>query len=55
MSVVKPVFGNIGTINDSIDLAYEAKDKVQGQWHLFCLIHNIESCTITGSWLLELG
>ena len=26
----------------STDLVYEAKHKVQGQWRLYCMVHNIE-------------
>ncbi|MFC3122519.1 transposase [Agaribacter flavus] len=42
MSVVEPVFGNIGTNKGLNRFSLRGKDKVQGQWHLFCLIHNIE-------------
>ena len=42
MSVVEPVFGNIGTNKKLKRFSLRGKDKVQGQWHLFCLIHNIE-------------
>jgi transposase len=42
MSVVEPVFGNIGTNKRLNRFSLRGKDKVQGQWHLYCLIHNIE-------------
>ena len=43
MSVVEPVFGNIGTNKKLKRFSLcSGKDKVQGQWHLFCLIHNLE-------------
>ena len=42
MSVVEPVFGNIGTNKKLNRFSLRGKEKVQGQWHLFCLIHNIE-------------
>lgn len=42
MSVVEPVFGNIGTNKKLARFSLRGKDKVQGQWYLFCLIHNIE-------------
>lgn len=42
MSVVEPVFGNIGTNKGLNRFSLRGKDKVQGQWQLFCLIHNIE-------------
>ena len=42
MSVVEPVFGNIGTNKRLCRFSLRGKKKVQGQWQLFCLIHNIE-------------
>ena len=42
MSVVEPVFGNIGTNKGLNRFSLRGKKKVQGQWQLYCLIHNIE-------------
>ena len=42
MSVVEPVFGNIGTNKGLSRFSLRGKDKVQGQWRLFCLVYNIE-------------
>ena len=42
MSVVEPVFGNIGTNKGLIRFSLRGKKKVQGQWQLFCMVHNIE-------------
>lgn len=42
MSVVEPVFGNIGTNKRLNRFSLRGKKKVQGQWQLYCLIHNIE-------------
>lgn len=42
MSVVEPVFGNIGTNKRLNRFSLRGKQKVQGQWRLFCLVHNIE-------------
>lgn len=42
MSVVEPVFGNIGTSKKLNRFSLRGKVKVQSQWYLFCLIHNIE-------------
>lgn len=42
MSVVEPVFGNIGTNKGLNRFSLRGKKKVQGQWQLFCLVHNIE-------------
>ncbi|QCF24834.1 transposase [Hydrocarboniclastica marina] len=42
MSVVEPVFGNIGTNKGLNRFSLRGKQKVQGQWQLYCLVHNIE-------------
>ena len=42
MSVAEPVFGNIGTNKRLNRFSLRGKEKVQGQWRLFCLVHNIE-------------
>ena len=42
MSVVEPVFGNIGTNKGLNKFSLRSKKKVQGQWQLFCMVHNIE-------------
>ena len=42
MSVVEPVFGNIGTNKGLNRFSLRGKEKVQGQWQLFCMIQNIE-------------
>ena len=42
MSVVEPVFGNIGTNKRLNRFSLRGRKKVQGQWQLYCLIHNIE-------------
>lgn len=42
MSVVEPVFGNIGTNKRLNRFSLRGKTKVQAQWRLFCLVHNIE-------------
>ena len=42
MSVVEPVFGNIGTNKKLNRFSLRGKKKVQGQWRLYCLVHNIE-------------
>ena len=42
MSVVEPVFGNIGTNKRLNRFSLRTKDKVQSQWRLYCLVHNIE-------------
>jgi transposase len=42
MSVVEPVFGNIGTNKKLNRFSLRSKKKVQGQWRLYCMVHNIE-------------
>lgn len=42
MSVVEPVFANITTNKGLKRFSLRGKTKVQGQWQLFCMIHNIE-------------
>ncbi len=42
MSVVEPVFGNIGSNKGLNEFSLRGKDKVQGQWCLYCTVHNIE-------------
>lgn len=42
MSVVEPVFGNIGTNKGLNRFSLRGKEKVQGQWRMFCMVHNIE-------------
>lgn len=42
MSVVEPVFGNIGTNKGLNRFSLRGKHKVQGQWRLYCMVHNIE-------------
>jgi len=39
MSVVEPVFGNIGTAKRLNRFSLRSKRKVQGQWQLYCLVH----------------
>ena len=42
MSVVEPVFGNIEN-NKGLDrFSLRGKIKVQSQWQLYCIVHNIE-------------
>jgi len=42
MSVVEPVFGNIGTNKGLNRFSLRSKEKVQTQWKLYCIVHNIE-------------
>lgn len=42
MSVVEPVFGNITTNKRLNRFSLRGKQKVDAQWKLFCMVHNIE-------------
>ncbi len=42
MSVVEPVFANMGTQKGLNRFSLRGKSKVQGQWQLYCMVHNIE-------------
>jgi hypothetical protein len=42
MSVVEPVFANIGTNKGLKRFSLRGKRKVQCQWQYYCLVHNIE-------------
>ncbi len=42
MSTVEPVFGNIVTNKGLSRFSLRGRDKVQGQWRLYCMVHNIE-------------
>ncbi|MEW8509048.1 MAG: transposase [Candidatus Thiodiazotropha sp.] len=42
MSTVEPVFGNIGTNKGLNRFSLRGRQKVQGQWQLYCIVHNIE-------------
>ncbi|MEH8019561.1 transposase, partial [Rheinheimera muenzenbergensis] len=48
MSVVEPVFGNIGTNKRLSRFSLRGKTKVQGQWQLFCMVHNLEKVSRYG-------
>jgi len=42
MSVIEPVFGNISANKKLNRFSLRGKEKVQSQWQLYCMIHNIE-------------
>ena len=51
MSVVEPVFGNLGSNKGLNRFSLRGRDKVEGQWRLFCMVHNIEKLAKHGSWV----
>ena len=46
--MVEPVFGNIRSNIGLRRFSLRGKEKVQGQWQLYCLVHNIEKLAIYG-------
>ncbi|MEW5683272.1 MAG: transposase [Pseudomonadota bacterium] len=48
MSVVEPVFGNIGANKRLNRFSLRGKTKVQGQWQLYCMVHNLEKVSRYG-------
>jgi len=49
MSVVEPVFANIASNKGLNRFSLRGKAKVQGQWQLYCLVHNIEKLKNDGN------
>ena len=49
MSVVEPVFANIGTNKKLNRFSLRGKQKVQAQWQLYCTVHNIEKLANYGN------
>ena len=49
LSVVEPVFANIGTNKKLSRFSLRGKEKVQSQWRLYCLVHNIEKLANYGA------
>ena len=49
MSVVEPVFANIGTQKGLNRFSLRGKTKVDGQWKLYCMVHNIEKLANYGN------
>lgn len=49
MSVVEPVFGNLTSNKRLRRFSLRGRKKVQGQWQLYCLVHNIEKLANYGS------
>jgi len=42
MSVVEPAFGNLGTNKGLNRFSLRGREKVQGQWRLYSVVHNLE-------------
>lgn len=48
IGTVEPVFGNIRHNKRLNRLTLRGKEKVNAQWHLFCMVHNIEKLANSG-------
>jgi hypothetical protein len=50
IATVEPVFGNLRHNKRLNRFTLRGKDKVNTQWSLFCLVHNIEKVADWGPW-----
>ena len=48
MATVEPVFANLRHNKRLMRFNLRGKAKVNGQWHLYCLVHNIEKLAKSG-------
>lgn len=56
LAIVEPVFANIRTAKGMDRFTYRGKDKVNTQWLLYCLVHNLEKIAHYGSkWMERVG
>lgn len=53
MSVIEPVFANIESNKGLKRFSLRGKAKVQGQWQLYCLVHNIEKLKNYGNLAIQ--
>ncbi len=49
LGCVEPVFGNINTMKGLNRFSHRGKVKVNSQWLMFCMVHNIEKIQRYGS------
>ena len=49
MGTVEPVFANIRYNKQLNRFTLRGKAKVSAQWHLYCLVHNIEKIATVGA------
>jgi len=55
LGMIEPVFGNI-TVNKGMNkLTLRGKDKVNAQWQMYCLVHNIEKLRNSLQWRVLIG
>ena len=55
MSVVEPVFGNLTANKKLSRFSLRGKRKVNSQWKLYCLVHNIEKIANYGAILTDIA
>ena len=48
IGIVEPVFGNLRHNKQLARLNLRGRDKVNTQWHLYCMVHNIEKLANSG-------
>jgi gamma-glutamyl:cysteine ligase YbdK (ATP-grasp superfamily) len=48
IGTVEPVFGKIRPNKHLTQLNLRGRDKVNTQWHLYCMVHNIEKLANSG-------
>ncbi len=48
MGTVEPVFGNIRHNKRLTRLNLRGREKINAQWHLYCMVHNIEKLANSG-------
>lgn len=48
LGTVEPVFGNIRQNKHLTRFNLRGREKVNTQWHLYCLVHNIEKPANSG-------
>ena len=48
IGTVEPVFGNIRHNKGLVRLNLRGREKVNAQWHPYCLVHNIEKLANSG-------
>jgi len=54
IGTVKPVFGNIRHNKRMTRLNHRGRAKVNTQWNLYCMVHNIEKLAKTGLGLTKM-
>ena len=48
IGTIEPVFGNLGHNQRLARLNLRGREKVNAQWHLYCMVHNTEKLANSG-------